>query len=332
MYIDLHVHLRGTVRPARARQLARQAGREFDEGLLDEGGAFKWHDFSSFLKTYDRVASLVQDAATLEEVAYGYLKESAELGAIYVELMLSPPDLMRQGVPFHDQISALNSAWERSRSDFGIESRLIVTCVRHSGPDAAMEAARLVAENQHPYIAGFGLTGDERQYDINVFAPAFRVAKDAGLRLTAHAGEHMPASTIVEAVEVLGLHRVGHGVRAVEDKSVVSYLARNRIGLEICISSNLALNLYRNLEEHPIRRLRDGGCLTALGSDDPAFFSSSPTNEYALAAAACSLDMEGLKRISSEAADMSFCDQETKKRLHEKIAIAEGGGIEPACH
>lgn len=326
MYIDLHVHLRGTVRPALARQLARQAGREFDEGLIDKSGAFKWHDFSSFLQTYDRVASLVHDAATLENVAYTYLRDSAELGAIYVEFMLSPPDLMRQGVAFHDQISALNSAWERSRSEYGIESRLIVTCVRHSGPEAAMEAARLVADNKHPYIVGFGLTGDERQYDINVFAPAFKMAKDAGLRLTAHAGEHMPASTIVEAVEALGLHRVGHGVRAVEDQSVISYLVQNRIGLEVCISSNLALELYCDVSEHPICRLRDSGCFTALGSDDPAFFSSSIKNEYELAAVACSLDTAGLEQISHEAADMAFCDQETKNLLHEKIKNAGGDG------
>jgi len=204
-----------------------------------------WPDFSGFLSAYDAVAAVVQNADDLEEVAFSYLAATAAAGTIYVEFMLSPPDLLRNGISYPDQLAALTAAWERSRSQFGIESRLIVTCVRHLGPEAALQAALLASSFTHPYVVGFGLTGDERQFEIGDFAPAFRLARDAGLRLTAHAGEHRGAPSIREAVQCLGLDRVGHGIRAPEDPSVMSFLAEGQIGLEICVSSNLALGLYR---------------------------------------------------------------------------------------
>jgi adenosine deaminase len=270
MYLDLHVHLRGTIGPSLARRLARRGNLVLD-AALSHTGRYMWSDFSGFLRAYDAVAAVVQNAGDLEEVAFSYLAATAAGGTLYVEFMLSPPDLLRNGISYSDQLAALNAARERSRSQFGIESRLIVTCVRHLGPEAALEAALLASSFTHPYVVGFGLTGDERQFAISDFAPAFRVARDAGLRLTAHAGEHCEAPSIREAVECLGLDRVGHGVRAPEDPSVMSFLAERRTGLEICISSNLALGLYASLDDHPLPQIVAAGIAVSLGTDDPGF-------------------------------------------------------------
>jgi adenosine deaminase len=319
MYLDLHVHLRGTVFPEAARHLGVKQGTVLDSSIFDQVGRYCWNGFSGFLQTYDSVASLIRTKADLERIAYDYLATSAAKGVIYVEFMISPPDLSREGVPYSDQLAALISGGQRAMSDFGIESRLIATCVRHLGPEAARQAAEMIVSERDPYVVGFGMTGNEFVFDAKEFAPAFHIAERAGLRLTAHAGEHREAHTVREAVDFLRLDRVGHGVRAIEDKSVSEYLASKGTGLEICISSNLALGLYASINDHPFKTLRAAGLKLCIGTDDPAFFRSSCDEEYNLAAANAKLNRSDLIKLSRDAISLAFCDKSTKARLHQRI-------------
>ncbi|WP_370194134.1 MULTISPECIES: adenosine deaminase [Aurantimonas] len=280
--IDLHVHLRGTLTPQRARSLAAKNDIDLDPALLVEKG-YGWRDFSSFLSAYDKIASLIVTAQDLEDVAYDFLSKSANLGATYVEFMLSPPDLMRVGLPFNDQLSALSAARERALEAFGIDCRMIATAVRHLGPAAAVQAARIAAGRDRDLLVGFGLTGDERMFAAKDFREAFRICRSEGLYTTAHAGEHLGAETIIEAVEELELDRVGHGVRAIESDAVVRQLAHAKIPLEICLSSNLALGVCDTIDAHPAKQLASAGCIVVLGTDDPAFFATDIATEYQLA-------------------------------------------------
>ncbi|MGU3400463.1 adenosine deaminase [Brucellaceae bacterium D45D] len=281
--IDLHVHLRGTLTPAMAVTLAKRNSMNLDAARLAAKG-FGWQDFTSFLQAYDHIASVIVTAQDLEEVAYDYLSRSAQLGTTYVEFMLSPPDLMRAGVAFEDQLAALSAARHRALEAHGIDCRMIATAVRHLGPTAAIEAARVAVSRRDNIVVGFGLTGDERLFAASDFEEAFRIARSEGLRATAHAGEHLGPDTIIEAIEVLGLERVGHGIRAVESESVTRQLASEKVPLELCLTSNLALNLYPSISKHPIGRLAAAGCVIVLGTDDPSFFSTDIAAEYKLAA------------------------------------------------
>lgn len=245
---------------------------------------YGWHDFTSFLRAYDHIASVIVTAQDLEEVAYDYLFRSAQLGTTYVEFMLSPPDLMRVGVAFDDQLAALSAARERALESHGIDCRMIATAVRHLGAAAAIQAAKIAAGRRHDILVGFGLTGDERMFPVRDFKEAFSIAKSEGLRATAHAGEHLGPDTIIEAIETLGLERVGHGVRAAESESVMRQLTSAKVPLEVCLTSNLALNLYPSIGKHPVGRLAAAGCVIALGTDDPSFFSTDIEAEYKLAA------------------------------------------------
>ncbi|MGY6697713.1 MAG: adenosine deaminase [Roseinatronobacter sp.] len=281
--IDLHVHLRGTLTPTMARRLAERNSMNLDAALWTSKG-YGWHDFSSFLRAYDHVASVIVTAEDLEEVAYDYLSRSAQLGTTYVEFMLSPPDLMRVGVALDDQLAALSAARDRALDEHGIDCRMIATAVRHLGPDAAIQAARIAGGRRHDILVGFGLTGDERMFSPSDFKEAFRIARSEGLRATAHAGEHLGPDTIIEAIEVLGLERVGHGIRAIESEGVLRQLASAKVPLEVCLSSNLALNLCSSIGAHPAGRLAAAGCVIVLGTDDPSFFSTDIETEYRLAA------------------------------------------------
>lgn len=316
MFVDLHVHLRGTLTHELVMSLGQRKGAGLPATALASART-GWHDFESFLKAYDLVTSVVRSASDLEEVASSYLRRCAAAGGGYVEFMLSPPDLARTGVPFPDQLRALEAAAQRAVEEWGIHSRLIATAVRHLGPQAAIQAARMVTSVQADIVVGFGLTGNENVYAANDFAEAFHIARSEGLQATAHAGEHRPAETIIQAVEVLGLQRVGHGVRAVESKTITRQLVEERVPLEICLGSNLALGLYPSIDTHPIHELAQNGCAIVLGTDDPGFFETDIAWEYSLAEKNSPLLTRGA--ISETAIHAAFCDENTKNLLFTKL-------------
>jgi len=319
MLVDLHVHLRGTLARGTVLSLSKRNGAALPDATL-AAPYYGWHDFPSFLAAYDLVTSVVRTAKDLEEVALSYLEACAAVGGAYVELMLSPPDLARTGVPFPEQLRALEAAAERAAEEWGIHCRLIATAVRHLGPAAAIQAARMAVSIKSDLLVGFGLTGDEKRHSAREFAEAFSIARSEGLRATAHAGEHLPADTILEAVEALGLDRVGHGVRAAESSRVLRQLAVAQIPLEVSITSNIALGLYPSIEAHPIGQLAAGGCTIVLGTDDPGFFDTDLAREYDLAASSTpSLSRE---LISAAAIDAAFCDAETKALLMSRLRDA----------
>lgn len=317
MLVDLHVHLRGTLVRETVLALADRNAVSIPSAVLAQA-RYGWYDFASFLKTYDLITSVVRSAADLEFVTSSYLQRCAAVGGGYVEFMLSPPDLARTGIPFPEQLKALGAAADRAAEEWGIHSRLIATAVRHLGPQAAVAAAHMATSIRSDMIVGFGLTGDEHQHEVGKFAEAFRIARSEGLRTTAHAGEHRPAETVLEAIETLGLDRVGHGIRAIESPDVTRQLAEARMPLEVCLRSNLALGLYPSIAEHPIGRLSDADCTIVLGTDDPGFFDTDLAEEYDLAFRAHpSLRIE---KISSNAIAAAFCGEPTKAVLRAMLA------------
>ncbi|HEY8604827.1 adenosine deaminase [Tsuneonella suprasediminis] len=322
MLVDLHVHLRGTLVRETVLALANRNAVSIPSAFLAQA-RYGWYDFASFLKAYDLITSVVRSASDLEFVTSSYLQRCAAVGGGYVEFMLSPPDLARTGVPFPDQLMALEAAADRAVEEWGIHSRLITTAVRHLGPEAAVAAARMATSIQSDMIVGFGLTGDEHRYEVGEFAEAFRIARVEGLRTTAHAGEHRPAETVLEAIETLGLDRVGHGVRAIESPDVTRQLAEARMPLEVCLRSNLALSLYASLAAHPIGRLSDAGCTIVLGTDDPGFFDTDLAEEYDLALK--THPSLGIERVSGNAIAAAFCSEPTKGILRDMLARRELG-------
>lgn len=320
MLVDLHVHLRGTLARETVLELAERNSVSLPSALFADA-RYGWHDFSSFLETYDVITSVVRSAADLETVALAYLRRCATIGGVYVEFMLSPPDLARSGVPFSEQLKGLQAAADHAVQEWGIHSRLIATAVRHLGPEASIQAARMATSIQSDMLVGFGLTGDEHRYEAPEFTEAFQIARSEGLCVTAHAGEHRSADTVIEAIEVLSLDRVGHGIRASESPDVMRQLAEACMPLEICLGSNLALGLYDSVDQHPIRKLSGAGCAIVLGTDDPGFFDTDLRREYDLALIADSSLLEA--RISTTAITAAFCDEGTKAKLRTMLSSRE---------
>ncbi|MDW9635467.1 adenosine deaminase [Sinorhizobium meliloti] len=317
--VDLHVHLRGTIDHPTALTLAKKNQVHIASQYLKPGGGYIWNDFEEFLNVYDQIGRVVRTAEDLYAIAISYLKRCASEGTIYVELMLSPGHSVLNGVPFEEQISAMEMAFEHARHEASIEGGLIVTCVRHRGPDEAIAVAEQTVQNLSPAVIGFGLTGNELLFDAAEFKGAFQVAGEAGLGLTAHTGEWRDAASVLHTVEQLNLSRVGHGIRATEDKAVLERLVERNVGFEVCLSSNLALTPHYSQLNHPLNEMLAAGCKISLATDDPAFFNTTPNREYSIAEKSFGLSASQLLQITLDSIDISFGRSDTKMRLRQKI-------------
>lgn len=317
--VDLHVHLRGTTNPDTAKFIAKRNNVHLPTSHIGDSGQYVWRNFQDFLTVYDLVGKVVRRSEDLFYLAKKYLLDCASQGTVYVEFMLSPDHSIENGISYGEQIGAVAGAIADAKSISGIEGRLIVTCVRHRGPEVATELAEIVAENPSPIVVGFGMTGNERRFDAAEFEAAFMVAGEAGLGLTAHTGEWCNARSVLHSVEKLGLERVGHGVRAVEDPAILNELVAREVGFEVCLSSNVAMGICKSIEYHPLPRLIDAGCRVSLGSDDPAYFCTNPANEYRLAAEIMGLPACQMRQLTEYAIEMAFCDADTKRALRERL-------------
>jgi Adenosine deaminase len=188
--------------------------------------------------------------------------------------------------------------------------------------EAAEAIARRHAEDRHPYVVGFNLAGDEAGYPPGQFATAYEIAASSGLGCTVHAGEHAGAES-VRAALALPVSRISHGVRAVEDPALVDEIAERGIVLEVCPTSNVATQVYRTYEDHPLRKLHEAGVNLTLGSDDPPYFGCSIGGEYAVARERFGLEEGELWSITRTAIRASFADDATKAALLNRITASD---------
>lgn len=315
--VELHLHLEGAAPPALTRAIAARRGVEVD-ALFDASGRYAWDDFSGFLRAYDAAAALYRTPEDERALSEAVLRECAANGVVYAELFLSPD---HAGIDrWAEHLAAVTEGAEAVEAESGIVARFIPLCVRGLGPERARAVARLVADTPHPRVVGFGMAGDERLHAPADFAPAFAIAAEAGLKRTAHAGEFGGPESVRGALDALGLSRVGHGVRAVEDPALVARLAAEGVTLEVCPGSNVALGVYPDLSAHPVARLRAAGVRVSVSTDDPPFFHTTMTGEYAGLARAFGWDAATLRAVARDSLAAAFCDEATKARVAARLA------------
>ncbi len=318
---ELHCHIEGAAEPDLVRRLAARHGIGLD-GLFDADGGYRWHDFQSFLAAYARVSSVFRTGEDFRDLALDHFTRIAAEGAIYGEIFVAPDIAGDNGLSFEAYVEGLGEGIEAAERATGIVGRMIVVGIRHLGPERVRATAAMAARTPHPLVTGFGLAGDETACRASDFADAFRIAGEAGLGLTAHAGELAGPESIAAALDHLGVTRIGHGVRAIEDPALVRRLADERIVLELCPSSNVALGLYPSLAAHPFRRLKEAGIRVTINSDDPPYFRTSLGKEYDALAAAQGLDAADLAGATRTAIEAAFVDEGTRARLLARIGKA----------
>ena len=314
---ELHVHLEGTAPPELIGRLAARNGLQVPAGLLDHSDRFTYKDFLDFLQAYDTAASVIRTAQDYRDITYEYLRSCAEDGAIYVELTASPDHARLVGLTDEEHLAGIAQGIDDARAH-GIEGRILISAVRNFGVEQALRVAEHAAERPHPYVVGFSMAGDEAGYPPHLFADAYRIAAEAGLGCTVHAGEWAGPESVRGALE-LPITRISHGVRAIEDPALVGELAARGIVLECCPTSNVVLGVFDSYETHPLPALRDAGVRLTLGSDDPPYFGASIGGEYEIAAQRLGFDDNGLRAITATAIDAAFCDEPLKNTLREHL-------------
>jgi len=319
---ELHCHIEGAAPPSLVRRLAEQKGIDVSP-IIDQNGKYIWSDFTTFLKAYDLASSVFKTPADYSLLTETYFRMLAAEGAIYGEVFISPDHAQAAGLSYRSYVEGLAAGIERAKADTGIEGRMIAIGVRHFGSSSVERVVREVIGNPHPLVTGFGLAGDEREGHPANFAKAFRMASEAGLGLTAHAGEFGGPDSVLAALEFLRVKRIGHGVRAIEDKDLVRRLADERVVLEVCPGSNMALGVYSVLRFHPVNLLRRAGVRLTLNSDDPPFFNTTLGKEYASVARTFGWSLDDQLDITRTAIEAAFCDDSTRQRLLVRLDSAK---------
>jgi adenosine deaminase len=311
---ELHVHLEGTAPPELVQRIAARNGVSIPGGVLGHDGRFRYTDFLDFLRTYDLAASVIRTGEDYRDITYEYLCACARGGAIYVELTASPDHAALVGLSDEGHLDGIARGIDDARRDTGIEGRILISAVRNFGLEQAIRVARYAAQRPHPYVVGFSMAGDEANFPAGEFAEAYAVAAQSGLGCTIHAGEWAGPESVRDALE-LPITRISHGVRAIEDPALVDELAARAIVLECCPTSNVVLGLYPSYEQHPLRRLSDAGVRLTLGSDDPPYFGATIAGEYEVCEERMGFSEDELRRITGNAIDAAFCDDELREPL-----------------
>lgn len=304
---ELHVHVEGAMGPGLARRLAQRNRRFLPSGIA-RGDAWVWRDFLHFLEVYDAAASVIRRGHDYRDLVYEYLVACAAEGTIYVELTASADHAAQVGISDREHLEGLAAGIDAAREETGIEARIIMSCVRHFGPEKAIEVAKRTVADLHPYVTGFGMGGDEAGFPPGQFRTAFEIAAEAGLGITCHAGEWGGPESVREALELPNITRIGHGVRSIEDPGLVRELADRGITLEVCPTSNVALGLYPDYQSHPLPALAEAGVPVTLGSDDPPYWAATIGGEYEIAAR-MGLDTHKITQTAIESAFLAPSDR-----------------------
>jgi len=312
--LELHLHLEGAAPPPLVRRLAAEKGLDMT-GVFDAEGRYNSNDFTSFLRTYERVSTVFTTPDDYLALTEAVLTECASHGVIYAEVFLSPTSLGYDLGQWTDYLAAIEEGADRAEEKHGIIARLIPVAIRHHGPDQAIVGAKTMMAAPRGRMRGFGIAGDERLHRPKDFAPAFEMMAEAGFRLTAHAGEFGGAESVRAALDDLNVERIGHGVRAAEDPDLLVRLAAEGQVLETCPGSNVSLGVYPDLASHSIGALMAAGVKCTVSTDDPPFFHTDMTAEYDGLEATFAMGEAQFARFARTAVQAAFCEPEVKSNL-----------------
>ena len=313
--VELHLHHEGAAPPSFIKGLAQEKSVNLD-GVFDANGNYAFRDFVHFLRVYEAATSVLKSPDDYARLTKAVLEESAANDVVYSETFLSPDFCGGGDVgAWREYLHAIREAADEAERDHGIMLRGIVTCIRHFGPDKAKATALCAAETAGDWIVGFGIAGDEMKGKPKDFAYSFDMAREAGLHLTAHAGEWGGAQSVADAVNDLRVTRIGHGVHAINDLALVDKLIEHDITLEVCPGSNVTLGVYPNLSAHPIEKLRERGVKVTVSTDDPPFFHTTMRDEYLNLAKTFDWDEDVFAEVNETAAKAAFCDEDTRARV-----------------
>jgi adenosine deaminase len=319
---ELHVHLEGSIEPDTLLTLAQRNGVQLPVSTVAELRDWLiFRDFNHFVQIYQAISRCLKTEEDYELIGYEFGAMMARQNVRYAEVTFSPSThAFSLGVPFDTFFAGLTRGRLRAQEAFGVEIRWIFDIVRDI-PDRMLNLRRaeytvaVALEGMKDGVVALGLGGAEVGYPPEQYAPWFEQARASGLHSVPHAGETMGPASVWRALQTLGAERIGHGVRAIEDPSLVAYLKDQHIPLEVCPTSNICLSVYPTLRKHPLPQLHAAGIPITVNSDDPALFNTTLTHEVGLLFDAFQFDLNTVNDLLLNGVRYSFLPLEEKRAM-----------------
>jgi adenosine deaminase len=309
---ELHLHIEGSLEPELAFALAQRNGIALPYADIDAlRAAYDFSDLQSFLDLYYACADVLRSEEDFRDLMLAYLTRAAADGVVHTEIFFDPQTHLARGIPFATMFEGLASGAAEARAKFGISTKLILCFLRHLSEEdafATLEAAL-------PFIAridGFGLDSSEKGHPPAKFERVFARCRDLGKPVVAHAGEEGPPAYIVEALDLLKVSRIDHGVRASEDAELMARLAAEGMPLTVCPLSNVRLRVFDTMKDHTLPALLAAGLKVTLNSDDPAYFGGYLGENIRAVQAAFEFDVDTWYTILRNSLEASFASDAEK--------------------
>jgi aminodeoxyfutalosine deaminase len=314
---ELHVHLEGAVLPETLLRLAEKHQVDLPAKDLDGIREFyTFRDFDHFVEVYMKINDCLVTPEDVGLITEELGNEAARQNIRYLEVTISPGTLVLiHGMTFDEILNEINAGAERARKNHGVQMQWVLDVIRDMPPHIREEGAKFAIESMDRGIVALGLGGTESKYPPEQFTDLFALAKDAGLPGVPHAGETAGPESIWNAVKLLDAVRIGHGVRAIEDPQLMSYLAEHRIPLEVSPTSNLCIGVFDSWDAHPMRKLYDAGIRVSVNSDDPPMFNTTLTQEYRELVSRFGFSVFELEKITLDAIEDSFLPAAEKESM-----------------
>ncbi|MEI8354808.1 MAG: adenosine deaminase [Deltaproteobacteria bacterium] len=312
--VELHLHIEGTLEPEMMFDLARRNGIGLIYGTVEElRAAYDFRNLQSFLDLYYAGAGVLITGQDFYDLTWAYLKRCEADNVVHTEIFFDPQTHTGRGILFETVLSGIRRALKDGKEELGISSRLILSFLRHLSEEEGfktLEMARPFLDR----IDGVGLDSSEVGHPPSNFERLFAECKALGLPRVAHAGEEGPPGYVWEALNLLDVCRIDHGVRAMEDGKLVDRLAGTRMPLTVCPYSNVRLKLFERLAEHNLRELLARGLCATLNSDDPAYFGGYLQENYLGCARELALSGEEIVKLVKNGFEASWLDEAEKTR------------------
>lgn len=316
---ELHVHIEGTFEPELMFAIAQRNQIEIPYKSVEEvKQAYNFHNLQSFLDIYYAGAAVLVLEQDFYDLTWAYFEKCAEDKVMHTEMFFDPQTHTDRGVAFETVIQGLQRACDDAQTKLGISSHLIMCFLRHLSEEAAFETLQQALPFKQHIIA-VGLDSSEVGHPPSKFERVFAQARAEGFLAVAHAGEEGPAQYVWEALDLLQVNRIDHGVRSEEDAQLMQRLIDEKMPLTVCPLSNLKLCVVKEMTQHNIRRLLQQGVHVTVNSDDPSYFGGYMNDNFISITEALDLSIDEIKQLAKNSFQASFISETAKQKWIQQI-------------
>ena len=316
---ELHIHIEGALEPELMFELAAKNGRHLPfESVVDIRRAYKFKDLQSFLEIYYQGAQVLLDEDDFYRLTWTYLQKAAEQNVRHTEIFFDPQTHTARGIKFETVVQGIHRALTDAGRQLDLSSKLIMCFLRHLSVADAMKTLEEALAFKD-WIIGVGLDSSEWGFPPEKFTSVFDRARQEGFKTVAHAGEEGPAEYIWQALKLLKVERIDHGIRCVEDAALVEYLVKKQVPLTVCPLSNIKLGVFDHMSQHNLMQMLKLGLCVTVNSDDPAYFGGYIEENLRALHETFDMDSQDIYKLARNAFRASFLDPAQKKEYLDEL-------------